>query len=141
MGVSDEQLLQQAIDVMKNAYCPYSKFPVGAALLTDDDTIVLGVNCENASYGATICAERSAMTAALTRGYRKFKAIAISTEMEEPASPCGMCRQFLIEFGDFKVILGSSRSNSVTTSSTVSLLPLAFTPVSLDEHSKQAAKA
>ncbi|WKX89828.1 hypothetical protein Q1695_009016 [Nippostrongylus brasiliensis] len=103
MRVSDEELLQQARDVAKNAYCRYSKFPVGAALLTDDDNVVLGVNCENASYGATVCAERNALTTALTLGYRKFKAIAIATELEEPASPCGICRQFLIEFGNYKV--------------------------------------
>ncbi|KAK6028273.1 cytidine and deoxycytidylate deaminase zinc-binding region, partial [Ostertagia ostertagi] len=59
---------------------PYSKFPVGAALLTDDDTVILGVNCENASYGGAICAERSALTSALTKGYRKFKAIAVGEE-------------------------------------------------------------
>ncbi|KAK6046834.1 putative cytidine deaminase [Cooperia oncophora] len=77
MTVTDEQLLQEAREVMKHAYCPYSKFPVGAALLTEDDTIILGVNCENASYGGTICAERNAVTTALTKGYRKFKAIAV----------------------------------------------------------------
>ncbi|XGW23169.1 hypothetical protein V3C99_005426 [Haemonchus contortus] len=137
MGVSDQQLLREARDVMKKAYCPYSKFPVGAALLTDDDTIIVGVNCENASYGGTICAERNAMTTALTKGYRKFKAIAIATELEEPTSPCGMCRQFLIEFGDFKVILGSSRSDKVINTSIASLLPCAFTPAALDQHTEK----
>uniref|UniRef100_A0A0K0D0R6 CMP/dCMP-type deaminase domain-containing protein n=1 Tax=Angiostrongylus cantonensis TaxID=6313 RepID=A0A0K0D0R6_ANGCA len=79
MGVTDDELLQMARDAMKNAYCPYSEFPVGAALLTDDDTVILGVNCENATYGATVCAERTAVTSALVRGYRKFKAIAIDS--------------------------------------------------------------
>ncbi|EYC21022.1 hypothetical protein Y032_0020g187 [Ancylostoma ceylanicum] len=60
-------------------------------------------NCENASYGGTICAERNAITTALSKGYRKFKAIAVVTELQEPASPCGMCRQFLVEFGNCRV--------------------------------------
>ncbi|KAE9419304.1 hypothetical protein Angca_009185, partial [Angiostrongylus cantonensis] len=85
-------------------FSPYSEFPVGAALLTDDDTVILGVNCENATYGATVCAERTAVTSALVRGYRKFKAIAIATNVAELCTPCGICRQFLIEFGDYKVM-------------------------------------
>ncbi|KAL6732071.1 hypothetical protein Aduo_002871 [Ancylostoma duodenale] len=123
MPVSDKELLQKARDVMKNAYCPYSNFPVGSALLTDDNTVFLGVNCENASYGGGICAERNAMTTALAQRYRKFKAIAVATELNEPGSPCGICRQFLSEFGEFKVILGSSMSNKVINTSTSSLLP------------------
>ncbi|VDM82306.1 unnamed protein product [Strongylus vulgaris] len=77
MPVNDEDLVQKARDIMKNAYCPYSKFPVGAAILAEDGSVIVGVNCENASYGGTICAERNAMTTALAQGHRKFKAIAV----------------------------------------------------------------
>ncbi|KHJ99421.1 cytidine deaminase [Oesophagostomum dentatum] len=142
MAVSDSDLLKKAKDIMKQAYCPYSKFPVGAALLTDDDTIILGVNCENASYGGGVCAERNAVTTALTQGYRKFKAIAVATELENPesGSPCGICRQFLIEFGDYEVILGSSVNDKVVKTSTSKLLPYAFTPASLDDHAEQTSK-
>ncbi|KAL6732069.1 hypothetical protein Aduo_002869 [Ancylostoma duodenale] len=137
MTVSDAELLQKARDAMKHAYIPYSKFPVGAAILTDDDTVIVGVNCENASYGATICAERNAITTALAQGYRKFKAIAVATELKEPGSPCGICRQFLIEFGNYKVILGSSTSANVVYTTTAELLPHAFTPASLDNHAHE----
>ncbi|KIH52500.1 putative cytidine deaminase [Ancylostoma duodenale] len=95
------------------------------------------VNCENASYGATICAERNAITTALAQGYRKFKAIAVATELKEPGSPCGICRQFLIEFGNYKVILGSSTSANVVYTTTAELLPHAFTPASLDNHAHE----
>ncbi|PIO76206.1 putative cytidine deaminase [Teladorsagia circumcincta] len=95
-------------------------------------------NCENASYGGTICAERNAITTALSRGYRKFKAIAVVTELEEPGSPCGMCRQFLIEFGDCRVIMGSSKSDQVNEASLAELLPNAFTPAALETHEEDA---
>ncbi|KIH61639.1 putative cytidine deaminase [Ancylostoma duodenale] len=92
MPVSDKELLQKARDVMKNAYCSGYR-----------STKIFPVNCENASYGGGICAERNAMTTALAQRYRKFKAIAVATELNEPGSPCGICRQFLSEFGEFKV--------------------------------------
>ncbi|RCN45509.1 cytidine and deoxycytidylate deaminase zinc-binding region [Ancylostoma caninum] len=65
--------------------------------------VKIKINCENASYGGGICAERNAMTTALAQGHRKFKAIAVATELNDPGSPCGICRQFLSEFGEFKV--------------------------------------
>ncbi|KAE9414706.1 hypothetical protein Angca_008342, partial [Angiostrongylus cantonensis] len=139
MSVSDEKLLSMAKDVMVHAYCPYSKFPVGAALLTADDTVIVGANCENASYGGTICAERNAVTTALSRGFRQFKTIAVVTQLEEPATPCGMCRQFLIEFGDCRVIMGSSKSDKVNETSLADLLPDAFTPTTLETHTEQSS--
>ena len=80
------------------AYCPYSRFRVGAALLTDDERIITGCNIENASYGATICAERVALAAALAAGVRNFKALVIAAGERTPAPPCGICRQMLAEF-------------------------------------------
>ncbi|CAI4229459.1 unnamed protein product [Auanema sp. JU1783] len=135
----EQVLVQKSKDVMKNAYCAYSKFPVGAAILAEDGSVILGANHENASYGGTICAERSAMCAALTAGHRKFKSIAICTELPDPASPCGLCRQFLIEFGNYKVILCSSTSDKLMVTSTKELLPHAFTPASLDEFENMKA--
>ncbi|KAK5981017.1 Cytidine deaminase [Trichostrongylus colubriformis] len=137
MAVSDDQLIEKAKDVMKHAYCPYSKFPVGAAILTPDNTVIVGANCENASYGGTICAERNAITTALSKGYRKFKTIAVVTELEEPGTPCGMCRQFLIEFGDCRILMGSSKNGNINEADLVDLLPKAFTPAALETHDEE----
>uniref|UniRef100_A0A8R1DEE8 Cytidine deaminase n=1 Tax=Caenorhabditis japonica TaxID=281687 RepID=A0A8R1DEE8_CAEJA len=134
----EQQLVDKAVEAMERAYCKYSNFKVGAAVVCEDGEIVIGANHENASYGATICAERSAMVTALTKGHRKFKMLAIATELEAPCSPCGICRQYLIEFGDYKVILGSSTSDQIIETTTYALLPFAFTPKSLDDHTKES---
>jgi cytidine deaminase len=97
-------LVRAALDARRHAYAPYSHFAVGAALLTVDGEIVTGVNVENASYGMTICAERAAVFAAVSRGSREFEAIAIATPGGH--APCGACRQVLAEFApDLVVIL------------------------------------
>ncbi len=75
------------------AYCPYSRFRVGASILTDDDQYIDGANVENASYPVGTCAERVAFGKAVTEGHTKFKAVAVATDISPPASPCGMCRQ------------------------------------------------
>uniref|UniRef100_A0A1I7V0K3 Cytidine deaminase n=1 Tax=Caenorhabditis tropicalis TaxID=1561998 RepID=A0A1I7V0K3_9PELO len=130
--ISDVELVNLAKTAMKRAHCPYSKFPVGAALLTESGETILGCNVENASYGGTICAERSAVVSAVSQGHTKFRAISVVTELKEPAAPCGLCRQFLVEFGNFKVILGSAGNNKLQVTSSHNLLPFAFTPDSLD---------
>ncbi|EFO93798.1 hypothetical protein GCK72_013969 [Caenorhabditis remanei] len=130
--ISDVELVHLARNAMKRAHCPYSKFPVGAALLTESGETILGCNVENASYGGTICAERSAIVSAVSQGHNKFRAIAVVTGLSEPASPCGLCRQFLVEFGDFKVVVGTASNSKILTTSTRDLLPYAFTPESLD---------
>uniref|UniRef100_A0A0N5B6S5 Cytidine deaminase n=1 Tax=Strongyloides papillosus TaxID=174720 RepID=A0A0N5B6S5_STREA len=136
--VGDSELIKASVDVMKNSYSPYSKFPVGAALLTNCGRIITGANVENASYGGTICAERSAFVSAVSQGYKDFTCIAISTNLASPASPCGMCRQFMVEFGNIKVILHSASTNSIETVELRDLLPKAFTPKSLTTYNEES---
>ena len=110
-----KKLYDLALDATKNAYTPYSHFNVGAALLTEEGTVYTGVNIENSSYGGTICAERTAMVKAISEGHRRFKALAVaavSEGKEHTSSPCGICRQFIFEFGeDIDIIFGSDRDN------------------------------
>lgn len=127
--ISDSQreaLIQAAVAAREQAYAPYSKYPVGAALLAADGRIFTGVNVENASYGLTICAERTAVFKAVSEGCREFVAVAVATE--NAGSPCGACRQVLAEFaGDILVWLvdatGHGRATTLYT-----LLPDHFGP-------------
>ena len=93
-------LIQQANKAKEKSYSPYSKFRVGAALLTDDKKIYTGTNIESASYSLTICAERVAIFEAVAKGEKNFKAIAITSDMNDFITPCGACRQVLAEFCD-----------------------------------------
>ncbi|CAD5216967.1 unnamed protein product [Bursaphelenchus okinawaensis] len=122
------ELAQRATANMKNAYCPYSKFHVGAALLSEDNVIYDGVNMENAAYPVGTCAERVALGTAITQGTRKFKCIAVATRVPDGGSPCGMCRQMLFEFGDFEVLLCSPDGKVQVRTTTHKLLPLGFGP-------------
>lgn len=121
-----QQLLAAAIDARQQAYAPYSKFLVGAALLTEDGQIISGCNVENASYGLTICAERNAVFAAAAQGHRQFQAIALATV--GGATPCGACRQVLAEFCDDLPILivDVEQPDRVTETSLAVLLPGRF---------------
>ena len=104
MEIDNTKLYEIAEGARVNAYAPFSKFQVGAALLTKDGRIYTGVNIENSSYGATICAERTAFVKAISEGEREFAKIAVSAGDEE-AVPCGICRQFMYEFApDIEVI-------------------------------------
>ncbi|KAG6891129.1 hypothetical protein C0992_010424 [Termitomyces sp. T32_za158] len=100
---SREKLIQAAIEAKEFAYNRYSNFRVGAALLATDGTIIKGANIENASYGGTICAERTAIVKAVSEGTRSFIAIAIVSDVAAPISPCGICRQVLREFCSLKM--------------------------------------
>lgn len=127
-----EKLVKAALDARKCAYAPYSHFTVGAALLAEDGKIFTGGNIENASYGATNCAERTAIFKAVTEGNRKFTAIAIAGGRAEEspsdyAYPCGMCRQVMSEFCDDSFIVLVARSEDDYIELTLSeLLPNGF---------------
>lgn len=127
VNVSDDLLKETANKMLKRAYVPYSNFPVGAALLTDEGKVYTGCNIENASYGLSNCAERTAIFKAVSEGERNFNKIVITANTAEPVSPCGACRQVLSEFcaPDMPVVLINNKGDQITT--TVSeLLPGAF---------------
>lgn len=133
MGLDDEtttRLIEAATRARENAWAPYSSFAVGAAVLAGDGRIFVGCNVENASYGLSVCAERNAVAAAVVNGVRDLTAIAVVTDADPPASPCGACRQVLAEFGNLDVILASP-SGAATVTSVAELLPAPFTPDSL----------
>lgn len=109
------KLLKAAILARKRAYAPYSKFKVGAALESADGKIFTGCNVENASYGATCCAERTALFKAVSEGVRSFKRIAIIADTKTPCPPCGICRQALFEFSpDMEVIMANTRGKTIS---------------------------
>lgn len=110
-----EKALLAALEVRKNAYAPYSNFAVGAAIVTNDGTIFTGVNIENSSFGATNCAERTALFSAVTAGYRDFEAIFIASNLSGKAVfPCGICRQVLADFNPkMRVVLVNSETKKV----------------------------
>ena len=125
MSYEPVQLYDIAKQVSVNAYAPFSNFRVGAALLTEDGRVYSGVNIENSSFGATICAERTAFVKAISEGERVFTAIAIYAEGAE-SIPCGICRQFLYEFApDITIITGESR-DALNIRTLSELLPVAF---------------
>lgn len=120
-----ERLLKRARAARERAYAPYSGFQVGAALETADGAVFSGCNVENASYGLTLCAERSALAAAVARGHRSFTRIALSTSSGPPASPCGLCRQALAEFAPGLSIRSESPEGTADWS-LATLLPAPF---------------
>lgn len=106
--MTDKELFRMAVEASENAYAPFSNFHVGAALLTEDGKAFTGVNIENSSYGATICAERTAMVKAISEGARDFQSIAIAGN-GGTSWPCGICRQFMYEFcPEIRVISGEN---------------------------------
>lgn len=125
------KLIEQSIKAKKNSYSPYSKFSVGAALLTSNNKIFTGANVECASYSLCICAERVAFTKAVSEGEKKFKAIAISSSNNEYVFPCGACRQFMSEFAnDLDIIIVKSKKDFLIKKLSV-LIPEVFNKKSL----------
>jgi cytidine deaminase len=119
-------LVAAARAAARNAYAPASRFHVGAAVLTDDARTFTGCNVENASYGLTICAERNAVFQAVGAGARRIVAVAVATPLAEPATPCGACRQVLVEFGPEMTVLLAGTGPQIVTTSLAELLPRPF---------------
>jgi len=124
-------LLKEAEKVRLKAYVPYSKFKVGAAVLSREGKIFSGCNIENASFGLTICAERVALFKAVSEGYNRFMAMAIICDSADPCFPCGACRQIINEFGNDITIICSNLEGKTVTKKISELLPDAFTRNSL----------
>ncbi len=127
-----KQLLDAAIKARSNSYSPYSNYKVGSALLMDDQRIFSGCNVENASYGATICAERSAIFSAIGHGFKNVQAILVVTDSLEPWPPCGMCRQVLSEFATAQVPVLMCNLDGIMREKTLGeLCPHFFGPLQL----------
>ena len=122
------ELIDLAIKTSENAYVPYSHFPIGAVLVTDEGKIYTGVNIENASFGLTNCGERTAIFKAVSEGERSFKELIIYGQTEKPVSPCGACRQVMAEFfePDLPVTL-VAKDKSTVVMTVKELLPYSFT--------------
>lgn len=126
--MENKELLKMAEKARENAYVPYSKFQVGAALLGKSGKVYIGCNVEIASFGATNCAERTAVFKAVSEGEQEFEKIAIASSNDEETFPCGICRQVLVEFGkDLKIILGNTEKNIIKEYTLNELLPHSFT--------------
>ncbi|MBQ3135681.1 MAG: cytidine deaminase [Oscillospiraceae bacterium] len=130
--MTDRQLAELALDARKHAYVPYSNFKVGAALLCSDGTVFTGCNVENAAYGSTICAERTALVKAVSEGQRSFTAIAIAGSGDDFCWPCGSCRQMLFEFAPDLRVLAVRPDGQFQTTALTELLPHAFGPTALN---------
>lgn len=124
-------LTDAAIAAREQAYAPYSRFLVGAALEADDGRVFTGCNVENSSYGLTHCAEQVAFTKAISEGARRFVRIAIATRTDPPAVPCGICRQMMVEFCDDLEIILVNPDGQARHARLVDLLPQAFRPADL----------
>lgn len=120
------QLLEIAIKARKNSYSPYSKFPVGAAVLTKDGKIYTGCNVENAAYGITVCAETVAVAKAVSEGSKNIAAVAVAADTEDVCRPCGSCRQFILEFGDDIVVVMGNLKGDRETKTINELIPFSF---------------
>ena len=122
------ELIDLAVKTSENAYVPYSHFPIGAVLVTDDGKLYTGVNVENASFGLTNCGERTAIFKAVSEGERSFKELIIYGQTEKPVSPCGACRQVMAEFfePDLPVTL-VAKDKSTVVMTVRELLPYSFT--------------
>ena len=122
------ELIDLAVKTSENAYVPYSHFPIGAVLVTDEGKIYTGVNIENASFGLTNCGERTAIFKAVSEGERSFKELIIYGQTEKPVSPCGACRQVMAEFfePDLPVTL-VAKDKSTVVMTVKELLPYSFT--------------
>ena len=132
--MTDKELVELAFTMLERSYVPYSKFPVGAALECSDGTVFTGCNVENAAYGSTICAERTALLKAVSEGRRDdFTRLAVVGNSEDYCWPCGACRQMLYEFAPDLTLLVARRDHAFVTLKLAELLPHGFGPKSLGQ--------
>jgi len=124
--MTDRDLLRIAKEASFNAYVPYSRFPVGAAIECDDGSVYTGCNVENAAFGSTICAERTACVKAVSEGKRNYKRVAIYADSQNWPTPCGACRQFLAEFSPEMEVLCSKADGRYVSYKLSELLPHGF---------------
>ena len=130
--MTDQELVKKAFEMHQFSYVPYSHFPVGAALLTEDGRVFTGCNVENAAYGSTICAERTALVKAVSEGHRDdFVRLAVVGESADYCWPCGACRQMLYEFAPELELLVGKADRSFTKLKLCDLLPHGFGPKDL----------
>lgn len=136
-------LIKRAIQARENAYAPYSKFKVGAAVLNEDGEVYTGCNIENAAFSVTICAERTAIFKAISTGKKKFRAIAIVADTPTGVCmPCGSCRQVIAEFFDVRdVIICANIKGEYKEYTVAQILPGAFTPKDLSEDKEESKKS
>ncbi|HCX64071.1 MAG TPA: cytidine deaminase [Eubacteriaceae bacterium] len=127
------KLKESAYEAMEKAYVPYSRFRVGAAVLTEKGNLYSGCNIENASYGATNCAERTAIFKAVAAGEQKITCLVVVSDLDKPISPCGICRQVLKEFSKNATVCMIGKDGSEQRMSAEELLPSAFTKEDVTE--------
>jgi cytidine deaminase len=123
---AEQELVDAAMQARDNAHAPYSNFKVGAAILTGEGNVYSACNVENASYGGSICAERNAIAQAVAAGEKDFVQLAIVTQSDPPAAPCGLCRQVLVEFCDDLPILLCNLKGGLIRTTLQDLQPLPF---------------
>jgi len=124
--MTNEELIKKAEEAMKKAYAPYSKFSVGAAVLVKDGSVYTGCNVENASFGATVCAERVAIFKAISEGKSDFEKIAIVSSSCDATYPCGMCRQVMSEFMLGGTVVLKDKDGNIIEESVKELIPKNF---------------
>lgn len=131
--MSNQELINKAIEMRERAYVPYSKFPVGAALLTKSGKVYTGCNIENAAYPVSLCAERVAIFKAISDGETEFVEMAVAADTERPVPPCGSCRQVMSEFftSDMTIHLTNLHANTKTVNME-ELLPFSFQKTDMD---------
>ena len=130
--MTESQLCAAAVAMLERAYCPYSRFPVGAALECADGSVFTGCNIENAAYSPSICAERTAVAKAVSEGHRDFVRIVIAGRSRELCVPCGVCRQVLREFAPNIEIICLNGAGEERTFTLEELLPHSFGPANLE---------
>mgnify|MGYP001089055783 CR=1 FL=1 len=132
--MNKKQLVEKALEARQQAYAPYSHFPVGAALVTSTGKVFTGCNVEQATYGGTICAERTAIVKAVSEGEKEIEAICCVADTEDFCTPCGICRQFIYEFGPNIEVIMANNKGEYRSASISELLPNAFGSDSLKKN-------